>query len=63
MPERLLRPRDRPPPEKAPFREEEGQEQERLEGWIMSEVERGVALPGLYPPNDEAKARYAATRK
>lgn len=38
----------------------EGQEQERLEGWIMSEVERGVPLPGLYPPNDEAKARYAA---
>ncbi len=37
----------------------EGQEQERLEGWIMSEVERGVPLPGLYPPNDEAKARYA----
>jgi regulator of RNase E activity RraA len=37
----------------------EGQEQERLEGWIMSEVERGVPLPGLYPPNEEAKARYA----
>lgn len=37
----------------------QGQEQERLEGWIMSEVERGVPLPGLYPPNDEAKARYA----
>ena len=34
-------------------------EQERLEAWIMREVERGVALPGLYPPNDEAKARYA----
>ncbi len=42
---------------------QEGTEQERLEGWIMSEVERGVPLPGLYPPNDEAKARYAATRK
>ena len=35
-------------------------EQERLEGWIMSQVEAGVALPGLYPPNDENKARYAA---
>jgi regulator of RNase E activity RraA len=35
-------------------------EQERLEGWIMSEVDRGVALPGLYPPNAEARARYAA---
>ena len=35
-------------------------EQEQLEGWIMSEVARGVPLPGLYPPNAEAKARYAA---
>jgi regulator of RNase E activity RraA len=35
-------------------------EQERLEGWIMSEVEAGVSLPGLYPPNEEAKARYEA---
>lgn len=33
-------------------------EQERLEGWIMQEVENGVALPGLYPPNAENKARY-----
>lgn len=36
-------------------------EQERLEGWIMQEVERGAALPGLYPPNAENKARYEAT--
>ena len=35
-------------------------EQERLEGWIMSQVEQGVKLPGLYPPNDENKAKYAA---
>ena len=35
-------------------------EQERLEGWIMSEVERGVPRPGLYPPNADAAARYAA---
>ncbi len=35
-------------------------EQERLEGWIMKQVEAGAALPGLYPPNDENKARYAA---
>jgi hypothetical protein len=26
----------------------------------MSEVARGVPLPGLYPPNAEAKARYEA---
>ncbi len=39
---------------------EHAPEQERLEAWIMSEVDRGVPLPGLYPPNAEAKARYAA---
>jgi regulator of RNase E activity RraA len=33
-------------------------EQERLEGWIMAEVEKGASLPGLYPPNAENKARY-----
>ena len=38
-------------------------EQELLEAWIMHEVERGVPLPGLYPPNAEAKARYEASRK
>jgi len=38
-------------------------EQERLEAWIMSEVERGAALPGLYPPNAENKARYEASKK
>jgi regulator of RNase E activity RraA len=37
-------------------------EQERLEAWIMTEVEKGVPLPGLYPPNAEAKARYAASK-
>jgi regulator of RNase E activity RraA len=37
-------------------------EQERLESWIVSEVERGVPLPGLYPPNAETKARYEADR-
>jgi regulator of RNase E activity RraA len=38
-------------------------EQERLEGWIMSEVERGVPLPGLYPANAETKARYEAFKR
>jgi regulator of RNase E activity RraA len=37
-------------------------EQERLEGWIMQEVEKGVPLPGLYPPNAETKARYEASK-
>lgn len=35
-------------------------EQERLEGWIMGEVQAGAALPGLYPANAENQARYAA---
>ena len=38
-------------------------EQEAQEGWIINEVNNGVPLPGLYPPNDETKARYAAWRK
>ena len=37
-------------------------EQERLEGWIMREVEAGVPLPGLYPSNEATKARYEAWR-
>ncbi|RXF74218.1 ribonuclease activity regulator RraA [Hansschlegelia zhihuaiae] len=37
----------------------EAPEQERMEGWIMGEVERGASLPGLYPMNDETRARYA----
>jgi regulator of RNase E activity RraA len=41
----------------------EAAEQERLEAWIMTEVEKGAALPGLYPPNAETKARYEAGRK
>ena len=35
-------------------------EQERLEAWIMGEVEKGASLPGLYPPSAENKARYLA---
>ena len=38
----------------------EAPEQERMEAWIMSEVESGVALPGLYPMNADTKARYEA---
>jgi regulator of RNase E activity RraA len=38
-------------------------EQEKLENWIMSQVEQGAALPGLYPPNQENRARYEAWRK
>ena len=39
---------------------DEAPEQERMEAWIIGEVDRGVPLPGLYPMNDETKARYAA---
>ena len=38
-------------------------EQEAQESWIINEVNNGAALPGLYPPNDENKARYQAWRK
>ena len=38
-------------------------EQERLEAWIMREVEGGAALPGLYPPNEANKARYEAWKR
>ena len=41
----------------------EAPEQERLEGWIMEEVEKGHVLPGLYPPNAENKARYEKSKK
>ncbi len=37
-------------------------DQERLEAWILKEIEKGVPLPGLYPPNEETKARYDATK-
>ena len=33
-------------------------EQERLEAWIMQEVQAGAELPGLYPPNENNRARY-----
>jgi regulator of RNase E activity RraA len=38
-------------------------EQERMETWIVNEVAKGVALPGLYPPNEETKARYEASKR
>jgi len=40
----------------------EGAEHELYESWVFTEVEKGVKLPGLYPPNDETKARYAEWR-
>ncbi|MGA1287435.1 MAG: ribonuclease activity regulator RraA [Rubrivivax sp.] len=37
-------------------------EQERMEAWIMDEVGRGQALPGLYPMDAATRARYEASR-
>ncbi len=45
------------------FVAEEGAEQERMESFIVSEVERGARLPGLYPMNEETKARYETWKK
>ena len=42
---------------------DEAPRQEQLEAWIMAEVERGAALPGLYPPNAENQARFEAAMK
>jgi len=36
----------------------EALEAERLEEWIVRQVENGAALPGLYPPDAETLARF-----
>jgi regulator of RNase E activity RraA len=41
----------------------EGAEHERLETWLVEEVEKGAALPGLYPPNEENRKRYEAWKQ
>ena len=38
-------------------------EQEQLESWILKEVKAGRAVFGLYPPDDETRARYQAWRE
>jgi regulator of RNase E activity RraA len=38
----------------------EAPEQERMEAWIVDQVNGGAVLPGLYPMNAETKERYAA---
>ncbi|MCP3969904.1 MAG: ribonuclease activity regulator RraA [Rhodobacteraceae bacterium] len=38
-------------------------EQEKLEEWIMDQVQGGASLPGLYPPNEENLKRYEDSRK
>ena len=51
------------PPALADFVAREGAEHELMETWLVQEVEKGAKLPGLYPPNDENKKRYAQWRK
>lgn len=41
----------------------EAPEQERMEAWIMTEIDKGIPLPGLYPMNAETKARYEGSKK
>ena len=41
----------------------EGAEHELMESWLVQEVEKGAALPGLYPPNEDNKKRYEAWKK
>jgi regulator of RNase E activity RraA len=41
----------------------EGADQEQFETWVLREVEGGAQLPGLYPPDQATKARYAAQTK
>ena len=41
----------------------DGAEQEQLESWILKEVKAGKGIFGLYPPDDEARARYQSWRE
>ena len=45
------------------FAAEAGAEHERMEGWIVGEVDKGAKLPGLYPMNEDTKARYEAWKR
>jgi regulator of RNase E activity RraA len=37
-------------------------QKEHFEEWAMQEVAKGAALPGLYPPNAETRARYESAK-
>ena len=45
------------------FVAEEGAEHERMETWVVERGRAGAKLPGLYPLNEETKARYEAWKK
>jgi regulator of RNase E activity RraA len=38
-------------------------EQESLEEFVLEEIKAGKPLPGVYPPNDATRARYAQWRR
>lgn len=38
-------------------------EQESMERFIMEEIRSGKGLPGVYPPNEETRARYAVWKQ
>jgi regulator of RNase E activity RraA len=38
-------------------------EQESLEEFVLEEIKSGKPLPGVYPPNDATRARYAQWRR
>jgi regulator of RNase E activity RraA len=40
----------------------EAAEQEHLEAWIVAQIQAGAPLPGMYPINEENRARYLASR-
>ncbi|MGO8204989.1 ribonuclease activity regulator RraA, partial [Rhizobium ruizarguesonis] len=42
---------------------DEALEQERMEAWIMTRIDGGAPLPGLYPMNAETKALYEDSKK
>lgn len=41
---------------------DEAWEQEQLEQWVVEQVKTGRALAGLYPPNEETRAAFEASR-
>ncbi len=37
-----------------------GLAQDHIEGWVNRKLAAGAVMPGLYPPNDAARAEYDA---
>ncbi|MGI9436367.1 MAG: ribonuclease activity regulator RraA, partial [Geminicoccaceae bacterium] len=37
-------------------------EQETMESWVLAEVKKGRSIFGLYPPDDDNKKRYQASK-